>query len=101
MYVMDITTMAADADIVINLQDKLNTLGNTFGNIFKITTFGESHGEAVGGVVDGMPAGIEIDIDFIQAELNRRRPGQSALTTSRKEADKVELLSGVFEGKST
>lgn len=101
MNVMDITTMAADADIVINLQDKLNTLGNTFGNIFKITTFGESHGEAVGGVVDGMPAGIDIDIDFIQAELNRRRPGQSALTTSRKEADKVELLSGVFEGKST
>lgn len=101
MNVVDITTMAADADIVINLQDKLNTLGNTFGNIFKITTFGESHGEAVGGVVDGMPAGIDIDIDFIQAELNRRRPGQSALTTSRKEADKVELLSGVFEGKST
>lgn len=74
---------------------------NTFGNIFTLTTFGESHGVAVGGVVDGMPAGIDIDTDFIQSELNRRRPGQSAITTSRKEADRVELLSGVFEGKST
>lgn len=74
---------------------------NTFGNIFTLTTFGESHGEAVGGVVDGMPAGVEIDTAFIQSELNRRRPGQSRLTTDRKEADKVELLSGVFEGKST
>ncbi|MGN0281975.1 MAG: chorismate synthase [Prevotella sp.] len=74
---------------------------NTFGNIFKLTSFGESHGEAVGGVVDGMPAGIDIDVDFIQAELNRRRPGQSDITTSRKEPDRVELLSGVFEGKST
>lgn len=74
---------------------------NIYGNIFTLTSFGESHGEAVGGVVDGMPAGIVIDLDFIQAELDRRRPGQSAITTSRKEADKVELLSGVFEGKST
>lgn len=74
---------------------------NIYGNIFTLTSFGESHGEAVGGVVDGMPAGIDIDLDFIQAELDRRRPGQSAITTSRKEADKVELLSGVFEGKST
>ena len=74
---------------------------NSFGNIFRLTTFGESHGEAIGGVVDGMPAGIDIDIDFIQAELNRRRPGQSKITTSRQEADQVELLSGVFEGKST
>ena len=74
---------------------------NTYGNIFTLTSFGESHGEAVGGVVDGMPAGIDIDLDFIQAELDRRRPGQSAITTSRKEADRVELLSGVFEGKST
>lgn len=74
---------------------------NSFGQIFRLTTFGESHGEAVGGVVDGMPAGIDIDIDFIQSELNRRRPGQSKITTSRQEADKVELLSGVFEGKST
>ena len=74
---------------------------NTFGQIFRLTTFGESHGEAIGGVVDGMPAGIEIDVDFIQQELNRRRPGQSAITTSRKEPDQVELLSGVFEGRST
>ena len=74
---------------------------NTFGHIFRLTTFGESHGEAVGGVVDGMPAGIDIDIDFIQQELNRRRPGQSSITTSRQEADQIELLSGVFEGKST
>ncbi|MBO4963963.1 MAG: chorismate synthase [Prevotella sp.] len=76
-------------------------MGNTFGNIFTLTTFGESHGAAVGGVIDGMPAGIDIDMDFIQQELNRRRPGQSKITTSRNEADKVELLSGVFEGKST
>ncbi len=76
-------------------------MGNTFGNIFTLTTFGESHGAAVGGIIDGMPAGIDIDMDFIQQELNRRRPGQSKITTSRNEADKVELLSGVFEGKST
>ena len=74
---------------------------NTFGQIFRLTTFGESHGEAIGGIVDGMPAGIEIDVDFIQQELARRRPGQSSITTSRKEADQVELLSGVFEGRST
>ena len=74
---------------------------NSFGKIFRLTTFGESHGEAVGGVIDGMPAGIDIDLEFIQSELDRRRPGQSAITTSRNEADKVELLSGVFEGKST
>lgn len=74
---------------------------NTFGQIFRLTTFGESHGAAIGGVVDGMPAGIAIDIDFIQQELNRRRPGQSNITTSRQEADQVELLSGVFEGHST
>lgn len=74
---------------------------NTFGNIFTLTTFGESHGPAIGGVVDGMPAGIDIDMEFIQSELNRRRPGQSKITTSRNEADQVELLSGVFEGKST
>ena len=74
---------------------------NTFGNIFRLTTFGESHGEAIGGVIDGMPAGIPIDVDFIQAELNRRRPGQSKITTARQEKDQVELLSGVFEGVST
>jgi chorismate synthase len=74
---------------------------NTFGELFRLTTFGESHGEAIGGVIDGMPAGINIDVDFIQSELNRRRPGQSKITTSRQEPDQVELLSGVFEGKST
>ena len=74
---------------------------NTFGRIFRLTTFGESHGEAIGGIVDGMPAGIPIDVDFIQRELDRRKPGQSHITTGRSEADRVELLSGVFEGKST
>ena len=74
---------------------------NTSGNIFTLTTFGESHGEAIGGVVDGMPVGIEVDLDFIQSELNRRRPGQSSITTSRQEGDIVELLSGVFEGRTT
>ena len=74
---------------------------NTFGNIFRLTSFGESHGKAIGGVIDGFPAGISIDEDFIQHELDRRRPGQSALTTARKEADKVEFLSGIYEGIST
>lgn len=74
---------------------------NTFGTLFRLTTFGESHGKAVGGIVDGFPAGIDIDLEFIQNELARRRPGQSRITTDRKEPDEVELLSGVFEGKST
>lgn len=74
---------------------------NTFGNLFRLTTFGESHGPGVGGVIDGFPAGIEIDFDFLQRELDRRRPGQSSLTTPRKESDRVEILSGVFEGRST
>lgn len=74
---------------------------NSFGTIFRLTSFGESHGKGIGGVIDGFPAGIHIDANFVQAELNRRRPGQSSITTPRKEADKVEFLSGVFEGKST
>ncbi|MBR3896203.1 MAG: chorismate synthase [Bacteroidaceae bacterium] len=74
---------------------------NTFGNIFRLTTFGESHGVGIGGVIDGFPAGIALDMDFIQSELDRRKPGQSRITTDRKEADQVEFLSGVFEGKST
>ncbi len=74
---------------------------NTFGNIFRLTSFGESHGAAVGGVIDGMPAGVEIDMAFIQSELNRRRPGQSAVVTPRKENDEVVFFSGIFEGKST
>lgn len=74
---------------------------NTFGNIYRLTTFGESHGEAVGGVIDGMPAGVAIDCDFIQYQLSRRRPGQSAIVTARDEKDRVKILSGVFEGKTT
>ena len=74
---------------------------NSFGNIFRLTSFGESHGKGIGGVIDGFPAGIVIDEEFVQQELSRRRPGQSVITTSRKEADKVEFLSGIFEGKST
>ena len=74
---------------------------NSFGNIFRLTSFGESHGPAIGGVIDGCPSGIDIDVEFVQAELNRRRPGQSAITTPRKEDDTVEFLSGIFEGKST
>ena len=69
---------------------------NTFGTLFRLTTFGESHGAAIGGVIDGCPAGITLDLDFIQAELDRRRPGQSRLTTARKEGDRVEILSGVL-----
>ena len=76
-------------------------MGNSFGKIFKLTTFGESHGSMIGGVIEGCPAGVDIDETFIQKELNRRRPGQSHVTTSRKEDDKVSLLSGVFNGKST
>ena len=74
---------------------------NTFGEIFRLTTFGESHGSAIGGVIDGMPAGISIDLGVVQHELDRRRPGQSALNTPRKESDRVEILSGLFEGKTT
>lgn len=74
---------------------------NTFGNIFRLTEFGESHGRAIGGVIDGCPAGILIDETFVQSELDRRKPGQSALTSPRKESDIVEFLSGVFEGKTT
>lgn len=74
---------------------------NTFGKIFRLTTFGESHGVALGGIIDGCPAGLVIDLEFIQNELDRRRPGQSELTTPRDESDSIEILSGVFEGRST
>ena len=74
--------------------------GNTFGNIFKLSTFGESHGPAIGGVIDGCPAGLELDVIDIQDALDRRRPGQSHISTQRKESDTVEILSGVFEGKT-
>jgi chorismate synthase len=75
--------------------------GNTFGNIFRVSTFGESHGKAIGGVIDGCPSEIEIDFDAIQHDLNRRKPGQSAIVTQRKEPDEVEFYSGIFEGKTT
>ena len=75
--------------------------GNTFGNIFKITTFGESHGPALGGVIDGCPSGIEIDLDLIEKEMQRRKPGQSSIVTQRKEEDSVTFYSGIFEGKTT
>ena len=74
---------------------------NSFGNIFNMTTFGESHGKAIGCIVDGVPAGLKIDEEFIQSELDRRKPGKSKFETQRKEDDKVEILSGVFEGVST
>lgn len=74
--------------------------GNTFGKLFTLTTFGESHGEALGGILDGCPAGLQIDLNFIQSELDRRRPGQSHIVSQRKESDTVEFLSGIFEGKT-
>ena len=76
-------------------------MGNAIGKIFKLTTFGESHGKAIGGIIDGCPAGLDIDVDFIQAQLEKRKPGQSKITTQRKESDRVEFLSGIFEGKTT
>lgn len=76
-------------------------MGNTFGKIFAVTTFGESHGAGVGAVIDGCPAGLPIDEGFIQAELDRRKPGQSRITTQRREADRFQILSGIFEGKTT
>ncbi len=75
--------------------------GNTFGKLFKLTTFGESHGEALGGIIDGCPAGIELDFQAIQIEMQRRKPGQSSIVTQRKEEDEVQFLSGIFEGKTT
>lgn len=75
--------------------------GNTFGKIFKLTTFGESHGEAIGGIIDGCPSGFSIDFDAIDYEMQRRKPGQSAIVTQRKEEDKVKFLSGIFEGITT
>lgn len=75
--------------------------GNSFGRVFRITTFGESHGPALGVVIDGCPPGLEFELDFVQSELDRRRPGQSAIVTQRQEGDKVEVLSGIFDGKTT
>lgn len=75
--------------------------GNTFGSLFRLTTFGESHGKAIGGIIDGCPAGLEIDEEQVQIEMQRRKPGQSSITTSRKEEDEVVFFSGIFEGKTT
>ncbi len=75
--------------------------GNSFGTVLKLTTFGESHGEALGGILEGCPAGLEVDLQAIQRDLDRRRPGQSAIVTQRKEADQVQFYSGIFEGKTT
>lgn len=75
--------------------------GNSFGNLFKLTTFGESHGPAIGGIIEGCPAGLELDLQAIADEMARRKPGQSAIVTQRKEADEVQFLSGIFEGKTT
>ncbi|WP_456424867.1 chorismate synthase [Lutibacter sp.] len=76
-------------------------MSNSFGNLFRLTTFGESHGEAIGGVIDGCPAGVKLDLNAIQNELDRRKPGQSKIVTQRKEPDEVQFLSGIFEGKTT
>ncbi len=73
---------------------------NTFGRLYRLTSFGESHGKGIGGIIDGCPAGVVIDLGFIQNELSRRKPGQSKITTQRKEPDSVEFLSGIFEGKT-
>ncbi|WP_207532607.1 chorismate synthase [Desertivirga arenae] len=75
--------------------------GNSFGQLFRITTFGESHGAAIGVIIDGCPPNVELDLDFIQSELDKRKPGQSKITTQRKESDTAQILSGIFEGKST
>ncbi|MDP5076695.1 MAG: chorismate synthase, partial [Nonlabens sp.] len=75
--------------------------GNTFGTLFKLTTYGESHGVAIGGIIDGCPAGLELDLDAVQRDLDRRKPGQSRVVTQRKESDTVQFLSGIFEGRTT
>ena len=75
--------------------------GSSYGTLFKLTTFGESHGTAIGGIIEGLPAHVELDLTLVQQELDRRKPGQSALTTPRKESDEVQILSGIFEGKTT
>ncbi len=92
----------SDLKFIIFAQTKKTTVaGSIFGTVFRISTFGESHGKAIGVTIDGCPAGLEVNIDFIQEELARRRPGQSSIVTQRKEADQVEILSGIFEGYTT
>ena len=75
--------------------------GNSFGTLYKLTSFGESHGAALGGIIEGCPAGIQLNLEAIQAEFIRRKPGQSAIVTQRKEDDEIQFLSGIFEGKTT
>ena len=87
--------------LIIGIYIYVIMAGSSFGTIFKLSTFGESHGVAIGGVIDGVPSNQIIDIDAIQAELDRRKPGQSAIVTQRKESDTVEILSGIFEGRTT
>lgn len=87
--------------IAIFVQNQFNMAGNTFGKLFKLTTFGESHGEALGGIIDGCPAGIVLDFEAIQNEMQRRKPGQSSIVTQRREEDEVQFLSGIFEGMTT
>ncbi|GAB5399483.1 MAG: chorismate synthase [Aureisphaera sp.] len=81
--------------------EKHSMAGNSFGTLFKLTTFGESHGEALGGIIDGCPAGLTLDFEAIENEMQRRKPGQSSIVTQRKEPDSVKFLSGIFEGKTT
>lgn len=95
---MPIAVFRYDRNLTLS---SLRTMGNTFGHLFRITTFGESHGGGVGVVIDGCPPRLEISVEEIQAELNRRRPGQSKITTPRNEADQCEILSGIFDGKTT
>ena len=87
--------------IFVTYSNKKTMSFNSFGNLLRVTTYGESHGTAIGGVIDGFPAGLEINFEAIQEELNRRKPGQSKIVTQRKEPDTVEFLSGIFEGKTT
>jgi chorismate synthase len=86
---------------LIFVQNRINMSGNTIGKLFKLTTFGESHGEALGGIIEGCPSGIELDLNAINTEMSRRKPGQSSIVTQRKEEDDVQFLSGIFEGKTT
>jgi chorismate synthase len=94
-------TLVKDSDGMFTFVEKLSMAGNTFGTVFKLTTFGESHGPAIGGIIDGCPAGIELDLKAVEAEMQRRKPGQSAIVTQRKEPDSVQFLSGIFEGRTT
>lgn len=98
---MKLEFSVTDFSIFVTYLNKNTMSFNSFGNLLRVTTYGESHGTAIGGVIDGFPAGLEINFEAIQEELNRRKPGQSKIVTQRKEPDTVEFLSGIFEGKTT